>query len=114
MIREEGDRMQRSGLMVFRMAGSVLEVWQDAHRRGGLDEIGWGRGEDVGEAVSEGRREALGCSVLPPRWPGGRGRGRGATVLGPSDEVTGRCQAAVSAEMTHSFIIRPEPGLRDV
>lgn len=41
-------------------------MWQDAHRRGGRDEIGWGRGEDVGEAVSEGRREALGCSVLRP------------------------------------------------
>lgn len=50
MIREEGDRMQRSLLMAFRMAGSVLGVWQGAHRRGGLDDIGWGRGEDVGEA----------------------------------------------------------------
>lgn len=42
MVREEGDRTQRSVPMVLRMAGSVLEVRQDAHGRGGLDGIGWG------------------------------------------------------------------------
>lgn len=36
MVREEGDRTQRSVLMVLRMAGSVPEVRQDAH---GLE--GW-------------------------------------------------------------------------
>lgn len=90
MVREEGHRTQSSVLVVFRMAGSVLEVRQDAHGRGGLDGIGWGRAEGLGQAVSEGR-----CSVLPPQWSGGleagdRQRSHSSGALRPDDREDGR------------------------
>lgn len=93
MIREEGDRMQRSLRMVLRMAGSVLEVWQDAHRRGGLDETGWGRGEDVGEAVSEGAQGSSGLLRPPAQvaWrPGERQRRRSSGALRRDDREDAR------------------------
>lgn len=93
MIREEGDRMQRSLLMAFRMAGSVLGVWQGAHRRGGLDDIGWGRGEDVGDAVSEGAQGSSGLLRPPAQvvWrPGERRRSPSSAALRRDDREDAR------------------------
>lgn len=77
-------------------------MWQDAHRPGGRDEIGWGRGEDVGEAVSEGRREALGCSVQVAWRPRERQRSHSSGALRRGDrKMPGSCGLRDDAFLHH-------------